>query len=167
MTPQLSVTDRVADAALARIKDGLAASDPALGPYAPWPLAVLLHEPEPCGAGDDPKLVGGLLGETVWEWLSVRLLWVDAAHRGAGHGRRLLLAAEAEGQRRGCRNARLSSFSFQAAGFYERCGWRQVLALDDFPRGHQRLFYVKSLIQEPPVSSRTRGSAARARSPGT
>jgi GNAT superfamily N-acetyltransferase len=150
MTPQLSVTDRVADAALARIKAGLAASDPALGPYAPVPLAVLLHEPEPGEGGDDPKLVGGLIGETVWEWLSVRLLWVDPAQRGAGHGRRLLAAAEAEGRRRGCRTARLSTFSFQAAGFYERCGWRQVLALDDFPRGHQRLFYVKSLTQGPP-----------------
>jgi GNAT superfamily N-acetyltransferase len=145
MAPQLSITDRVADADLARIRDGLAASQPALGSYAPVPLAVLLREPEPGGAGDDPMLMGGLLGETVWQWLSVRLLWVDPAHRGAGHGRRLLAAAEAEGRRRGCRQARLSTFSFQAAGFYERCGWRQVLALDDFPRGHQRLFYAKPL----------------------
>jgi GNAT superfamily N-acetyltransferase len=145
MAPQLSITDRVAEADLARIRDGLAASDPALEPYAPVPLAVLLHEPDAGGAGDDSMLVGGLLGETVWEWLSVRLLWIDPAHRGARHGRRLLAAAEAEGRRRGCRQARLSTFSFQAAGFYERCGWREVLALKDFPRGHRRLFYVKTL----------------------
>jgi hypothetical protein len=43
---ELSLTDEVDDATLARIKAGLAASDPALGPYAPLPLAVLLHEPE-------------------------------------------------------------------------------------------------------------------------
>jgi GNAT superfamily N-acetyltransferase len=154
MVPRLSVIDRIDGADLARIKAGLAASDPALGPYEPAPLAVLLHEPEEGGGGGDRgdrgALVGGLIGETVWEWLSVRLLWVDPGHRGAGHGRRLLAAAEAEGRRRGCRNARLSTFSFQAAGFYERCGWRQALALEDFPRGHRRLFYVKALTPAGP-----------------
>jgi GNAT superfamily N-acetyltransferase len=146
MAAKLSITDRVDDADLARIKAGLAASDPALGPYAPSPLAVLLHAREQGGAGGDRgALVGGLIGETVWAWLSIRLLWVDPAHRGAGHGHRLLAAAEAEARRRGCRHARLSTFSFQAAGFCERCGWRQALALEDFPRGHRRLFYVKAL----------------------
>lgn len=53
MAPRLSVTDRVDAADLSRIKAGLAASDPALGPYAPLPLAVLLHDPERSGAGDD------------------------------------------------------------------------------------------------------------------
>jgi GNAT superfamily N-acetyltransferase len=144
MQPTLTVADRVEEAALARIKAGLAASDPALGPYAPAPLAVLLHDPE--GDGGDPgALVGGLIGQTVWQWLSVRLLWVDPRHRDAGHGKRLLAAAEAEGIRRGCRHARVNTFSFQAAGFYERCGYRRVLTLEDFPHGHQRLFYVKSL----------------------
>jgi GNAT superfamily N-acetyltransferase len=145
MAPVLTVTDRVHDAELARIKAGLAASDPALGPYRPAPLAVLLH-----GAGDGRAagrgaLLGGLVGETAWQWLSIRLLWVDPAHRGAGQGRRLLAAAVAEARRRGCDHGRVNTFSFQAAGFYERCGWRRVLTLDDFPRGHQRLFYTKSL----------------------
>jgi GNAT superfamily N-acetyltransferase len=145
MAPKLSIADRIDGADLARIEAGLAASDPALGPYAPAPLAVLLHD-LPGDAGiDRGKLLGGLVGETVWGWLSIRLLWVDPAHRGAGHGRALLAAAEAEARRRGCRQARLSTFSFQAAGFYERCGWREVLALEDFPRGHRRLFYVKTL----------------------
>ncbi len=140
----LSVTDRVSDADLAKIKAGLAASEPDPGPYSPAPLAVLLHDP----AG---MLVGGLIGHSIWQWLSIRLLWVDPGHRGAGHGRRLLAAAEVEGRRRGCRHARLNTFSFQAAGFYEHCGYRQVLALDDFPQGHQRLFYVKSLDDGQPA----------------
>jgi GNAT superfamily N-acetyltransferase len=147
MAPKLTVTDRVDEATLARIKAGLAASDPALGPYAPAPLAVLLHDRK---GGDRGALIGGLVGETVWQWLSVRLLWVDPAHRGMGHGRDLLAAAEAEGIRRGCRHARLNTFSFQAAAFYERCRYRRVLCLDDFPAGHQRLFYVKSLTRPSP-----------------
>jgi GNAT superfamily N-acetyltransferase len=148
MAPVLTVADRVGEADLARIKAGLAASDPALGPWRPAPLAVLLHG-DAGGVGravDRDTLVGGLVGETGWQWLSIRLLWVDPAHRGAGHGRRLLAAAEAEARRRGCEHARVNTFSFQAVGFYEGCGWRRVLTLDDFPRGHQRLFYVKPLV---------------------
>jgi GNAT superfamily N-acetyltransferase len=145
MAPKLSIADRIDGADLVRIEAGLAASDPTLGPYAPAPLAVLLHDPPGDAGNDRGTLVGGLVGETVWGWLSIRLLWVDPAHRGAGHGRALLAAAEAEGRRRGCRQARLSTFSFQAAGFYERCGWREVLALQDFPHGHRRLFYLKTL----------------------
>jgi RimJ/RimL family protein N-acetyltransferase len=142
MAPRLSVSDRIEDGLVARIKAGLAASDPALGAYARLPLTVLLQEPESRGGA---RLLGGLIGETAWQWLSVRLLWVDAAHRRAGHGRRLLAAAEAEGRRRGCRHVRLNTFSSQAAGFYERCGYRQVLTLPDFPQGHDRLFYSKPL----------------------
>jgi GNAT superfamily N-acetyltransferase len=147
MAPRLSVSDRVDDTTLARIEAGLAANDPTVGPYVRAPLAVLLHDAEPDGT---EPLIGGLIGETAWQWLSVRLLWVDPARRGAGHGRDLLAAAEAEAIRRGCHHARLDTFSFQAAGFYERCGYRQVLCLDDFPRGHQRLFYVKSLTRPSP-----------------
>ena len=29
---------------------------------------------------------------------------------------------------------------------YERCGYRQVLALPDFPQGHDRLFYTRPLL---------------------
>lgn len=38
---------------------------------------------------------GGALGETNAGWLFLKALWVDAALRGRGHGRRLLAAAEA------------------------------------------------------------------------
>jgi GNAT superfamily N-acetyltransferase len=135
MAARLSVSDRIDDTLVAGIKDGLAASDPDLGPYSPAPLAVLLHDLS--GEGEPAALIGGSNRR--------KRIWVGPAHRGAGHGRRLLGTAEAEGRRRGCHRARLSTFSFQAAGFCERCGWRQVLALEDFPRGHRRLFYVRSL----------------------
>jgi len=144
--PELSLSDRIDDALFARIKAGLAESDPALGSYAPLPLAVALREPK--GAGDRARLLGGLIGETAWQWLSVRLLWVEPEHRGRGHGRRLLAEAEGAGRRRGCRHVRLNTFSFQAARFYERCGYRHVLTLPEFPQGHDRLFYTKSLVDE-------------------
>jgi GNAT superfamily N-acetyltransferase len=91
---------------------------------------VLLHDAERDGT---EALVGGLIGETVWQWLSVRLLWVDPAHRGAGHGQRLLAAAEAEAIRRGCHHARLDTFSFQAADFTSAAAIARSCASTTFP----------------------------------
>lgn len=91
------------------------------------------------------RLVGGLAGYSLFGWLAVELLWVDPAARGVGHGGRLLAAAEAEALRRGCRRARLNTYSFQAPGFYERCGYTRTMTLDDTPRGHQSHTYVKAL----------------------
>ena len=102
------------------------------------PLAVVLRAAR--GA-----TIGGLTGHTLWGWLSIELLWIDPAARGAGHGRRLVAVAEQEAIRRGCHHVRVDTYSFQAPGFYERCGYARVATLDDFPRGHRRHFYAKAL----------------------
>jgi GNAT superfamily N-acetyltransferase len=102
------------------------------------PLAVLLRDAR-------GRLIGGLTGHTLFGWLVVELLWVDPAARGAGLGQRLLAAAEEEAVRRGCHDARVNTYSFQAPGFYERCGYARAATLQDCPRGHQRHSYVKAL----------------------
>jgi GNAT superfamily N-acetyltransferase len=43
---------------------------------------------------DEGRVVGGLLGSTVWDWLQIDTLWVDDAVRGRGHGRALITRAE-------------------------------------------------------------------------
>jgi GNAT superfamily N-acetyltransferase len=136
----IALTDEVDEALRVRILAGLEASHPdSLGALEPEPLALLLHDP----AG---RLVGGLIGRSFWGWLLIELLWIDAAHRGSGHGRRLMASAEEEGRRRGCHHARVDTFSFQAPQFYEKCGYARVGTLDDFPTGHQRHFYAKPLV---------------------
>ncbi len=80
-------------------------------------------------------LVGGLLAYTVWGWLYIDILWLDAAARGQAVGTRLMQMAEAAARRRGCTHAHLRTFSFQARGFYEKCGYRVIGALDDYPPG--------------------------------
>lgn len=93
----------------------------------------------------DDEIVGGILGETYWEWLYVDLLWVKDELRGRGFGHRLLTLAEDEARERGARNAYLDTFSFQAPDFYERHGYQVFGELQDFPPGHQRYFLMKKL----------------------
>lgn len=92
------------------------------------PLDIVIRDP----AGE---IVAGLIGATGWGWLEVDTLWVAEALRGQGHGRGLLRMAEAEAQRRGCSHAMLTTFSFQARGFYEREGYRVVGEMVDYPPG--------------------------------
>lgn len=80
------------------------------------------------GAGDatvavflrnaDGTVCGGLLAKAGRGWLHLTTLWVDASVQGQGYGAQLMAAAEAEGIRRGCHNAYLDTFSFQARPFY-------------------------------------------------
>ncbi len=80
-------------------------------------------------------LAGGLAGSTYWGWLEVHKLWIAAPLRAQGNGRRLLLAAESEAGQRGCTRVFLTTFSFQARGFYEKQGYRVVGKLEDYPPG--------------------------------
>ena len=93
-------------------------------------------------AGD---VVGGLVGETGWDWLHVDLLWVAEPYRGAGVGRRLLRAAEEEAAARGCRHSYLDTFDFQARPFYEKEGYTVFGVQDDYPPGHRRYYLEKGL----------------------
>lgn len=80
-------------------------------------------------------LLGGLIAETYWGWLYVDLLLVGEALRGRGLGRVLIEQAEQIARERGCTRAYLTTFSFQARGFYEKLGYRVVGQLDDYPPG--------------------------------
>lgn len=69
------------------------------------------------------RVMGGLHGWTVFNYLHVDVLWLREDVRGQGYGKRLLLACEGEAVARGCRYAELETFSFQALGFYQKLGY--------------------------------------------
>jgi GNAT superfamily N-acetyltransferase len=102
------------------------------------PLAVFLR-------AADQALVGGLLGATYWGWLHIDVLWLHESVRRQGFGERLLLTAEQEAIRRGCRYAHLDTMSFQALPFYEQHGYTVFGVLPDLPAGHSRYFLKKEL----------------------
>jgi GNAT superfamily N-acetyltransferase len=102
------------------------------------PLCFLLYSP-------GRELVGGVIGETHWDWLYINLMFVHESLRGMGYGRQLLAHAEEEARKRGAKNVYLDTFSFQAPDFYKKLGYRVFGELQDFPPGHQRFYLAKEL----------------------
>jgi GNAT superfamily N-acetyltransferase len=102
------------------------------------------------------EVLGGVLGEIWAQWLFVSHLWVAAPLRGHGYGHKLLRAAEDYATERGCRNAYLTTFSFQARPFYEKLGYEVFAELEDFPPGHKHYFLKKRLVEGGRVRGRRR-----------
>ena len=103
-----------------------------------YPVALFLRE-------ENGEVLGGLLGDIWAAWLHVRTLAVAAPARGRGFGRELMKRAELYALERGCTNAFLDTFSFQARPFYEKLGYRVFGTLENHPAGHQRYFMTKQL----------------------
>jgi GNAT superfamily N-acetyltransferase len=96
---------------------------------------------------DDPgQIVGGACGWTAFGWLHVDVLWLDENIRRKGFGRQVLEAAEAEAKRRGCKFAKLETFSFQALDFYKKNGYTVFAELDQVAGGYRWYFLKKDLI---------------------
>ncbi|MEU3601141.1 GNAT family N-acetyltransferase [Streptomyces sp. NPDC006798] len=107
--------------------------------------------------GDDGELIGGLTG---WTWgglFGIEMLWIRAASRRDGWGGRLLLAAEEEARARGCDRACVSSFTFQAPGFYQRHGYRETGRTLGFPGGAEDVHMFKRLVPEADSESQSVG----------
>ena len=139
MTYFVTVEPADGDAIPAAVRDGIRRGDPPdVGPRDYEPLVLALRDA-------DGAVVGGAYGATMWSWLMLDGLWVDAALRGRGLGGRLLGEAEAVARRRGCRAVWLDTFDFQARPFYERQGYRVVAELEGFPPGHTHYRLRKDL----------------------
>jgi GNAT superfamily N-acetyltransferase len=141
MTPKMTLTDTPTPEMRKAIVDPLVEFNHSrIGkPETYRPLAILLSNPE------SDEIVGGLHGLTAFSYLWIDLLFVPESMRGAGIGRKLVTAAEAEAVRRGCQAASLDTFSFQARGFYARLGYSVFGTLDDCPPGHRRFYMTKRL----------------------
>ena len=96
-------------------------------------------------ARDNGGIVGGLIGHTRWSWLYVAKLWVDERARGRGVGTKLLNAAEEIARSRGCTDASLDTFEYQARPFYEKLGYQLFGTLDGYPPGYRQFYLRKSL----------------------
>ena len=102
------------------------------------PLVLLLRD-------EAGAVRGGLLATVRWHWLLVHTMWVAPEHQRAGHGRALLMRAEALAHARGCQHAALDTTDFQARPFYERLGYQLFGELADYPPGSRTLYLQKTL----------------------
>jgi len=95
-------------------------------PGAVRPLHVMVKD-------EAGQVVGGLSAHTYWDWLEVDDLFVPETWRGQGIGSSLLQTAEAMAVERGARHSFLTTFAFQARGFYERHGYTVAGTLEGYP----------------------------------
>ena len=94
---------------------------------------------------DNGQLIGGLTGELFWNCVHVGVLWVSEGAWGNGYGMGLMREAEAIARARSCDFIYLSTMTFQAPEFYQKCGFEEFGRIADAPRGFDRLWFVKRL----------------------
>lgn len=102
-------------------------------------FALLLRDP------DSNEVIGGLYGKVSYRWLLIDLVSVPESMRGQGIGERLMRMAEEVAREKNCTGIWLETFSFQAPGFYQKLGYCEFGRLADYPPGHTRLYFQKSL----------------------
>jgi GNAT superfamily N-acetyltransferase len=94
---------------------------------------------------DAEQIAGGLVGLLYLGWLHIHALWLKEELRGQGYGHSLLTRVEEEAVQRGCANACLETYSFQALSFYEKHGYVAFAELAGLPPGGKKHFLRKSL----------------------
>lgn len=110
-----------------------------VGPTILEPLAIVLRRSE------SDAIMGGLWGESDYDWLFIELLIVLDGFRNRGLGSALMKKAEEIAFRRGCVGVRIDTFTFQAPGFYEKLGYQRFGKIANHPKGYERIFYFKAL----------------------
>ena len=137
--PTIDVTDAPAEADVAVIEAGLTAYNDGFGVANDRrPLCAFVRDAE-------GRVIGGATGRTDRGWLYLDCLWLPEDLRKGGLGGEVLRGAEREARARGCRRARLFTYSFQARGFYERHGYTVFGVLEDYPPGHSQIWMRKDL----------------------
>ena len=136
----LEVTETIPDDDLNAIKAGLAQSYQARGGVAYYPqnIGVFVRD-------DQGKLIAGLTGETIWNWLYVAFFWVAESYRNKGLGEKILRRAEEEAIKRGCHSAWLLTQSYGAPAFYQKLGYRKHFTFDNCPPGFEQQGFMKRL----------------------
>ncbi|MFF2480991.1 GNAT family N-acetyltransferase [Paenibacillus sp. NPDC058071] len=92
----------------------------------------------------DNRVYGGLLGEICWNWLEIKILFVDESVRKSGYGTKLLQEAEKLAKENKCEFIKLDTLSFQALDFYKRHGFEVFGTIENAAR-HTHYYLKKDL----------------------
>ena len=78
-------------------------------------------------------LLGGISGWTWQQAAGIGMTWVHPDQRGTGVGSELINRFEQAAAERGARRVFVTSFTFQAPGFYEKHGYTEIFRWDGVP----------------------------------
>ncbi len=94
----------------------------------------------------DGKMAGGILGRLEgYGTLYIEVLYVEPEYRGQRLGTKLIERMVAWAKEHGCPLIFLSTYDFQARGFYEKCGFSVFGELVNCPPGHTKFFLKRDL----------------------
>ncbi|CAM3907480.1 acetyltransferase [Vibrio aerogenes CECT 7868] len=89
-------------------------------------------------------VIGGLTGFIYITSIQIRFLWLSEALRNQGTGRQLIEQVENEAKQRNIPNIAVDTYTFQAPGFYELCGFDEIGRYKDYlTQGVDKIFYHK------------------------
>ncbi|MEM0955105.1 MAG: GNAT family N-acetyltransferase [Pseudomonadota bacterium] len=91
------------------------------------------------------QLQAALTADLLWDWLYIDELWVNPNLRGQGLGQQLMAAAEDFAKTEQLQGVWLWTQSWQAEGFYNALGYEEFARFENFPRGHRRIGFRKTL----------------------
>lgn len=95
---------------------------------------------------DDKGRAIGIASGYSWAGIAeLRLMWVDEAYRGLGHGKGLLDAFVEEAAARGIRRIWVSTHDFQAPALYENAGFVRMAEFVGWPEGHSNIIFCKTI----------------------
>src|SRR5262249_23176492 len=108
------------------------------------------------GAGDEQefgifvrdehhRVLAGASATTWGSCCQVHALWVDETLRDRGVARALMVEAEAEARRRGCRLVMGLTYEALTRDFYDRLGYRVVGRIEHCPTGTTTKWYCKDV----------------------
>ncbi|WP_064737401.1 GNAT family N-acetyltransferase [Bradyrhizobium sp. Ai1a-2] len=89
------------------------------GPSGHRNIAIIVRD------SDSGEASSGVWGSILYGWLFIELLYVAESGRRQGLGSRLLTAVENAAREQGCIGVWLTSYAFQAPGFYKKNGYEE------------------------------------------
>jgi len=99
---------------------------------------------------DGDRFIGGVYGNFQYDYLFVNVLYVDEHYRGQNIASNLMDMIETEAKRRGVHNIYITTYEFQALGFYKKRGYEEVMEIYDYPKGFKEFTVHKRLDSNQP-----------------
>ena len=94
---------------------------------------------------DSGDIIGSITGRAYYNEVHIGDLIIDKKYRGQGIGTKLITAVEEEYRNKGFEKITLTTFGFQAPGFYKKLGYSLEFVREDKNPKLSKYFFCKTL----------------------